>query len=47
MCLGIPGEVVDVVDPVHHLALVEVAGVRRRVDFALLEDERVEPGTGS
>ncbi len=45
MCLGIPGEVIEVVDPVHRLALVEVAGVRRKVDFALLEDEEVGPGT--
>jgi len=45
MCLGIPGEVIEVVDPVHRLALVEVAGVRRKVNFALLEDEEVGPGT--
>ena len=45
MCLGIPGEVIEVVDPVHRLALVEVAGVRRKINFALLEDEEVGPGT--
>ncbi len=45
MCLGIPGEVIEVVDPVHHLAVVEVAGVRRKVNIGLLEDEGVEPGT--
>ena len=41
MCLGIPGEVIEVVDPAHHLAVVEVAGVRRKVNIGLLEDEGV------
>ena len=29
MCLGIPGKVVEIVDPGQHLAKVEVSGVRR------------------
>jgi hydrogenase expression/formation protein HypC len=44
MCLGIPGEVVELVDPARHLAKVDVAGVRRNVNVELLEDEEVGPG---
>lgn len=36
MCLGIPGQIVEVVDPEHHIAKVEVSGVRRNVNVALL-----------
>lgn len=42
MCLAIPGKVVDVVDEANQLAKVDVAGVRRNVNVALLE--AVEPG---
>jgi hydrogenase expression/formation protein HypC len=44
MCLGIPGEVVELVDSNRHLAKVDVAGVRRNINIGLLEDEGVEPG---
>src|SRR5580698_4908796 len=44
VCLGIPGEVVEIVDPVRHLAKVNVAGVRRNINIGLLEGERLEPG---
>lgn len=44
MCLGIPGEVVELVDGNQHLAKVEVAGVRRTINIGLLVDEGV--GTG-
>jgi hydrogenase expression/formation protein HypC len=36
VCLGIPGQIVDIVDPEHHIAKVEVSGVRRNVNVALL-----------
>ena len=39
MCLGIPGQVVEIVDPEHHLAKVEVSGVRRNVNVGLLTGE--------
>ena len=42
MCLAIPGRIVELPDP--HFALVEVAGVRRRVNVALLAGESLEPG---
>ncbi len=44
MCLGIPGEVVELLDPSRHLAKVDVAGVRRNINIGLLEDDGVAPG---
>ena len=44
MCLGIPGEIVGLVDPDNHLATVAVSGVRRTVSLALLADEPVGVG---
>jgi hydrogenase expression/formation protein HypC len=42
MCLAIPGQIVAVEDAANHLAMVEVAGVRRRINVGLIDD--VEPG---
>jgi hydrogenase expression/formation protein HypC len=39
MCLAIPGRVVSFVAQEPNLAVVEVAGVRRRVDVGLLQDD--------
>ena len=36
MCLGIPGQIVELVDPEHHIAKVNVSGVRRNVNVGLL-----------
>jgi hydrogenase expression/formation protein HypC len=44
MCLGIPGQIVELGTGHQHLAKVEVAGVRRNINIGLLEDEPVEPG---
>lgn len=44
MCLGIPGQVIDVVDAVRHLATVEVSGVRREISLGLVADEGVGVG---
>jgi hydrogenase expression/formation protein HypC len=44
MCLGIPGQVVDRLDDHAHLAMVDVSGVGRLVNIALLEDEDLRPG---
>jgi len=38
MCLAIPGQVVDMVDAERRLARVSVAGVRRTVSVALVDD---------
>lgn len=46
MCLGIPAQVVEVLNDDFHLATVEVAGVRRIVNVGLLTDDGdgVQPG---
>jgi hydrogenase expression/formation protein HypC len=45
VCLAIPGQVTDIVDPANRLAKVDVAGVRRNVHVGLLdEDGGVAPG---
>ena len=36
MCLGIPGQVVEIVDEVGHIAKVDVGGVKRNVNVGLL-----------
>jgi len=38
MCLAIPGKVVEIVDVENHIAKVEVGGVRRAVNFAMIDD---------
>jgi len=46
VCLAIPGQVVEIADELNRLATVDVAGVRRKVNVALLDAEGsgVEPG---
>jgi hydrogenase expression/formation protein HypC len=44
MCLGVPGEVVEVLDNHPDIATVEVSGVRRAINIGLLEGQGVEPG---
>ncbi len=44
MCLGIPGQVVDIVDPAQHRAIVDVNGVRREVNVGLVLDEGLAVG---
>jgi hydrogenase expression/formation protein HypC len=44
MCLAIPGRIVELVEDLPHLAMVEVTGVRRRVDLGLLQDDMPGPG---
>ncbi|MGN2392164.1 HypC/HybG/HupF family hydrogenase formation chaperone [Pelomicrobium sp. G1] len=39
MCLGIPGQIVEVTDPDKKLAIVDVGGVRRTVNIACIVDE--------
>lgn len=36
MCLAIPGQIIEMIDPVKHIAKVDVGGVRRKVNVALL-----------
>ena len=44
MCLGIPGEVIEIIEGRPDLARVNVGGVRRAINIGLLEKEHVEPG---
>lgn len=39
MCLGIPGRIVEIDADNDHLASVDVAGVVRRINVGLLEDD--------
>ena len=39
MCLAIPGKIVELDPQNTHLAVVDVVGVRRKVDLGLLQDE--------
>ena len=43
MCLGIPGQLVELLDH-EHLARVDVSGVSRVINIGLLEDDRPVPG---
>ena len=38
MCLGIPGQIVAIVDAEHHIAKADVSGVRRNINVGLLAD---------
>lgn len=45
MCLGIPGQVVEMVEGYgDQLALVDVTGAQRRVNIGMLEGEPPAPG---
>jgi hydrogenase expression/formation protein HypC len=39
MCLGIPGQIVAIVDATRQLATVDVGGVRRTINVAFIVDE--------
>ncbi|MEO5580139.1 MAG: HypC/HybG/HupF family hydrogenase formation chaperone [Gemmatimonadaceae bacterium] len=41
MCLAIPGKIVDFVDGQPHLAVIEVSGVRRKVNIDLVREDGV------
>ena len=44
MCLAIPAQVSELLDDRHELALVDMLGVRRKVNICLLQDD--PPGEG-
>ena len=44
MCLGIPGQVIDIVDVDAHLAKVEVNGIRRTISIRLLAEQNIVHG---
>jgi hydrogenase expression/formation protein HypC len=44
MCLGIPGQIVDIGHDHPDLAVVDVSGMTRDVNVGLLADENLAPG---
>jgi hydrogenase expression/formation protein HypC len=44
MCLGIPGQVVEIIDADQHIAKVEVSGVRRAISVRLLSEQGLTEG---
>lgn len=48
MCLGIPGQIVEIADAEKKLAVVDVSGVRRQVNVAcILGDEPIDQLVGA
>ncbi len=46
MCLGIPGQVIGPIDGYgNQLALVDVAGVQRKINIGLLDEGPLPPGS--
>ena len=43
MCLGIPGQILEISDVTQKLAIVDVGGVRRRVNIACIVDDAHPP----
>jgi len=43
MCLGIPGQIIEIIDADTRQARVDVAGVRRTVNIACIVDEAHPP----
>ena len=46
MCLGIPGQVVEITDPARMMGMVDVSGVRRAVNLACVADGPLEDVVG-
>ncbi len=44
MCLGIPGQIINMVDDANSIAKVDVSGVKRNVNVALVRPEGIGPG---
>ena len=44
MCLAIPGKIIEISLDNHDTALVEVVGVRRKIDLSLLQDDKPTAG---
>src|ERR1700676_185511 len=44
MCLAIPGKIVEISPQNPDSALVDVVGVRRKIDLGLLQDDKPAPG---
>lgn len=47
MCLGIPGQIVEITDPDRQMAMADVSGVRREVSLAPVATDGLEPLVGA
>jgi hydrogenase expression/formation protein HypC len=45
MCLGIPGQIVEIIDAEKHSGRVKVQGITRTIHIGLLAPEEVQTGT--
>lgn len=45
MCLGIPGQIVEIIDAEKHIGRVKVQGITRTIHTGLLAPEEVQTGT--
>ncbi|TFI52609.1 HypC/HybG/HupF family hydrogenase formation chaperone [Mastigocladus laminosus UU774] len=43
MCLGIPGQIIEITDQNNKLAIVNVAGVKRQINIACIVDDQHPP----
>ncbi len=46
MCLGLPGQLIEITDADRHLAVAEVSGVRRVVNIGLLLNDEDDVSVG-
>lgn len=46
MCLAIPGQIIEMVDPDNHIAKVDVVGVRRNINISLIAGDEGGAGPG-
>jgi hydrogenase expression/formation protein HypC len=44
MCLGIPGEIVEILTDQPDLAKVDISGVRRNINIGLITEDDPQPG---
>jgi hydrogenase expression/formation protein HypC len=44
MCLAIPGKIIEITTDATHSAVVDVVGVRRKVDLGLLQEDQAKAG---
>jgi len=45
MCFGIPGQIVEIADKENKLAIVNVAGIKRRINITCIVDETHPPNS--
>ncbi|MEB3214688.1 MAG: HypC/HybG/HupF family hydrogenase formation chaperone [Nostocales cyanobacterium 94392] len=43
MCLGIPGQIIEITDATNKLGTVEISGIKRQINIACIVDEQHPP----